>query len=393
MRTNFPRSIRLLTRAAARTLLWISIFSGQLAVCLALFAAARSFVAARLFPAHEVRVVSPTAQPQLIFACEMDTPELQSLFADPDVTRCLRLLHAGVSLSLTDLSPGRAQVVRGLSAAGIPVTAWMALPKAQGYYLNSSNANQAAARFADFQKWTANYGLRWAGVGLDIEPSLQEFDAARQGSVPSAAASILRRLFDRGIVQRARTDFAYLISQIHTAGYSVETYQFPFIADERAVHSTLLEHLFGIVDVRGDREVLMLYSSFNHRADSAVIWQYGPSAQAIVVGSTAPDPQPGSKFIPLSFDELAHDLIVAAHFSPIVGIYNLEACVRRGFLPRLIALDWKQPVVISDDAGRQVVRLRSRIQSSLWTLDRLPYFVLAILIADVWFVLRRRRNR
>ncbi len=128
--------------------------------------------------------------------------------------------------------------------------------------------------------------------------------------------------------------------------------------------------------------MLMLYSSFNHRADPAVIWQYGPSAQATVVGSTAGDPQPGSKFIPLSFDELAHDLVVAAYFSPILFIYNLEACVRRGLLPRLIAPDWGQPVTVSADANRQVVQFRAHIQSSLWTLDRLPYFALAILFAD-----------
>jgi hypothetical protein len=37
----------------------------------------------------------------------------------------------------------------------------------------------------------------------------------------------------------------------------------------------------------------MLYSSFNRTADSALIWQYGPSAQRIVVGITAGDPQAG----------------------------------------------------------------------------------------------------
>ncbi len=238
------------------------------------------------------------------------------------------------------------------------------------------------------ERWTAAYGLRWSGIGLDIEPSLQEFFSVRH-----AAASILRRLFDPGVVGRARTAYAGLISRIHTAGYRVETYQFPFIADQRAVNSTLLERLFGIVDVRGDDEVLMLYSSFNHLADSAIIWQYGPSAQLIAVGSTAGDPESHTKFGPLSFEELSRDLIVAAHFAHVVGVYNLGACVRRGFLPRLIALDWNQPVVISADANRRVIKLRARIQSSLWTLGRLPYFAVAILFADAWFFIRRRRNR
>jgi hypothetical protein len=322
-----------MTRAVLRALLWVLIFAGQLAVCLALAAVARSLIAGRPSLDGEVRVPPPAARPQLSFACEMDTPELQSLFANPDVLRDLRRLNAEISLALIDLSPGRAQVVHTLNAAGIAVTAGLLLPKEQGYYLNSVNASQAVQRFADIQKWTANYGLRWSRVGLDIEPSLQEFEAARHGSLPDMAASIFRRLLDPGTVRRARTAYSELISRIDAAGYRVETYQFPFIADERAVNSTLLERLFGIVDVPAGREVLMLYSSFNHRADSAVIWQYGPSAQIIVVGTTSGDNQPGSKYVPLSFEELEHDLIVAAHFSPVVGIYNLEASVRRGFLP------------------------------------------------------------
>jgi hypothetical protein len=40
------------------------------------------------------------------------------------------------------------------------------------------------------------------------------------------------------------------------------------------------------VDVRGEREVLMVYTSFNQSLDSALIWVYGPDAQAIAVGST-----------------------------------------------------------------------------------------------------------
>lgn len=73
---------------------------------------------------------------------------------------------------------------------------------------------------------------------------------------------------------------------MHRTGYTVETYRFPFIADERDAHSTLLERIAGIVDVRADREALMLHTSLNSALDSALIWVYGPEAQAIVVGST-----------------------------------------------------------------------------------------------------------
>jgi hypothetical protein len=372
-----------------RVFLWLLIFAVELALCLALFIGARAFLAARRLDrdARQVRVTAPAEHPQLNFACQMETAALQSLFSDPDVIRDLRQLNAGVTVSLIDLSPGRAQVVRQLNSAGIPVTAWLALPAQQGYYLNSSNAAEAEVRFTEFQHWTADSGLRWSGIGLDIEPNLQEFT-----SIGRAASAALKRLFDPHTVTRARTAYQAFIARIEAAGHSVETYQFPFIADERAVGSTLLERLFGIVDVRGDREVLMLYSSFNRTADSALIWQYGPSAQRIVVGIAVGDPQPGARMGPLSWEELSHDVIVASHFSPVVGIYNLEGSVHGGFLPRLKTLDWNQPVIISADQNRQVIRFRARVQAALWTLSHLPYFAAAILLTDTWFLLRRRRR-
>ncbi len=373
-----------------QALLWLLAFSVQLALCLALFIGAKAFLAARRLDrdAGQVRVAAPGGLPQLNFACQLETAALQSLFSDPNVIRDLQRLNAGITLSLIDLSPGRAQVVRQLNSAGIPVTAWLALPSRQGYYLNASNTVQAEVRFTEFQKWTTDSGLRWSGVGLDIEPNLQEFS-----SVGHAAWAVFGRLFDPSAVTRARTAYEAFIARIEAAGYRVETYQFPFIADERAVGSTLLERLFGIVDVRGDREVLMLYSSFHRSAGSALIWQYGPSAQLIVVGITAGNPQPDGGMGPLTWDELSHDVIVASHFSPVVGIYNLEGSVQRGLLPRLKALDWNQPVIISAGQNREMIRFRTRVQAALWTLSRLPYFTLAVLLLDACLLLRRRQSR
>ena len=137
----------------------------------------------------------------------------------------------------------------------------------------------------------------------------------------------------------------------------------------------------------------MLYSSFNHPADSAIVWQYGPSAQLIAVGSTAGDTTAGSKFVPLSFEELSRDLIVAGHFAPVVGIYNLEGCVSRGFLPRLAGFDWNQTVIISTEADSRVIRLRARVQSTLWALGQLPYFAAVMFAMDLWLSRWRRAGQ
>jgi len=388
MRLGWPA-----VRPAAKGLVWCLIFGVELAASVVVFVIGWTLVATHWEAAlpREIRIAGdPAVRPQLEFACELATPQLQSLLSQHDVIDDLRELRAGISLSLVDLSPGRAEIVRLLNRAGIPVTAWIALPEEQGYYVNAANAPQAAARFAAFKTWTREFGLRWARVGLDVEPNIQEFVAMSRGNWSRLIVTVVRRCLDSGSVSRARKAYAGLIRQIQAAGYPVETYQFPFLADERKVHSTLLERVFGIVDVRGDREVLMTYSSFNHAADSALVWQYGPDAQLLVVGSTAGDPKLGANLGPLSWEELSRDMLVASHFSPLIGVYSLEGCVRQGFLPRLKAMNWDQSVTISREADSKIIQLRTRIQAVLWTGSHLPYFAAAILLMDVCLIWRQR---
>jgi len=343
----------------------------------------------RAATAGDIRVDGvPNGHPTLAFACELPTDRLQALFANPSLIDELRQLHASLSLSLIDLGSGRAAVVRQLNDAGVPVTAWLALSREQGYYLNADNSAAAAARFEAFQDWTSKNGLRWAGVGLDIEPGLQEFTSARQGHWLSVVTTLVRRYLDAGRVSRARSAYLALIRRIQGAGYPVDTYQFPFIADERKAGSTLLERLFGIVDVRGDREVLMTYSSFNPAVDSALVWEYGRDSQLVAVGSTAGDAA-GGGFRPLKWDEFARDVIVAGHLFPVVGVYSLEGCSDHQFMPRLAGMDWRQSVTIPANALSTVVRLRMRIQAALWTGSRLPYLAAVVLVLEGWVIRRR----
>jgi len=379
-------------RGATRVLRWFLVFGLELAASVIVCVTARTLIVSHWDEATpaDIRIDGAAlVHPRLEFACELATVELQPLFSQPDVIDDLRRLNAAVSLSLMDLSPGRAGVVQRLNEAGIPVTAWIALPKEEGYYLNAANAGEAVARFAAFETWTGEYGLRWAGVGLDIEPNLQEFGAVRQGHWLRPAAAVVRRCFDTASVKRARSAYAAFIRRIQSDGYRVETYQFPFIADERKINSTMLERFLGIVDVRGDREVFMTYTSFNHAIDSALIWQYGPEAQMVAVGSTAGDPDPGGKFGPLSWEEFTHDVVVASRFSPVVGVYSLEGCVRQGFLPRLKTMNWGQSFTIPAEANRKAIRLRTRIQTALWTGSHLPYLAAGVLLLNFLLIWRQ----
>ena len=175
---------------------------------------------------------------------------------------------------------------------------------------------------------------------------------------------------------------------MQSRGYYVQTYQLQFIADERRVHTTLLERMSGIVDVRGNEEVLMLYTSLNHSIGAGMIWKYGPEAQTIAVGSTASsgDPTMDAKFPVLNWDEFSRDVIVARYFSRRVGVYSLEGCVRQRFIAKLKTADWSQPVVIPAESISKAARFRRLVYALLWIGSHLLYFIIAFLIAIVWLL-------
>lgn len=372
------------------------------ALVVAVLAAAVTSVAAdatvRNLPNGDVRIEGGT-RPDLIFGCDRQTRDLDALFT-PALLADLKALGAGIALSTEDLSPARAAVVRRLLDAGIPMLAWIVLPKEQGYYVNVGNAPQTAARFAEFDRWTREHGLTWQAVGLDIEPMLNEYGALG-GNRRALASMVARRAFDWERVRRARADYQALVGEMQGRGYRVQTHQLAFIADERKASSTLLQRIFGVVDVRGDEEVLMLYTSLSEPFGAALIWAYGAEAQLVAVGSTnlSGDSALDAKYPPLTWEKFSRDLRVAHHFSRRVGVYSLEGCVRFGFIPRLKTMNWSEPVTIPGQSIQQATGFRTLVRVVLWVASRLVYFVVALLLVSAWLVRtgvrwwRRRRDR
>ncbi|MBV9094601.1 MAG: hypothetical protein JO132_12110 [Streptosporangiaceae bacterium] len=281
-----------------------------------------------------------SSRPELTFACELDPARLAGLFADSSVIEDLLALGARVALMVSDFSAERAEVVRRLNVAGIPVVGIPLLPLAQGYYFTADNAAQAAERYQQWQAWTRRHGLAWAGVGLDIEPDARMYLQIMDNPW-GLAPMLLPRLFDRARPQRSRTAYRELVDRIRADGWAVENYQFPLIADERRVGSTLLQRL-ALVDVRTDLEVWMIYSSFMRALGPGLIWSNGPEAAAIGVGTTGGGPDiPGSPQMPsLGWEELARDLRLATRWCDQILIHSLEGCVWQGFLGRLRSFDW-----------------------------------------------------
>ena len=342
-----------------------------------------------------IQVTGSGTPPKLFFACcDQGAADMQSWISNPKIIAQLKDMHAELAFSISDFSPARTQAIEQLNQDGIPLVAWLMLPADQGGYMNAQDAPEAARRFVQFQAWTQQNHLRWVGVGLDIEPNFRQLQAEAKHKLRFRWLMI-QRFFNYGQVQQARDAYTALIRQIHAAGYPVQTYQMAFLADERAVHSTLLERLFGIVDVRGDEEVLMAYGSLDHAAGAGLVWNYGPAAQVLAVGSTLADKNAGPGNGPLNWQELSNDLVVASHFTATVGIYSLEGCIRQGFLPQLATLDWGQTVTIPASAMKVTAQLHKRVRIAIWILSRLPYFLIAVILLAIYgiFRLMQRRRR
>jgi hypothetical protein len=307
------------------------------------------------------------SKPKLTFFCELAAEPLTELFADSAVIEHLAAMKAGVSLGILDLSKARADVVRRLNAAGVPVTAWQLLPEAQGYWYNVDNAPQAIARYVDFTTWTEEHDLRWEAIGVDIEPDFGEMERLSEGEW-SLVFKFLGRLFDQERVQRAERLYRGLIDEMHADGYEVESYHIPFIVDERRVGSSLLRRLFGLLDFAVDREVLMLYSSFLRPNGAGTLWSYASDAEAIAVGSTGGGVTIGGadQIPPLTWKELARDLRLAHQWTDELYIFSLEGAVRQDYLTRLRDFKWERDVTLPLESAHRVARARRMGRAALW---------------------------
>jgi hypothetical protein len=83
----------------------------------------------------------------------------------------------------------------------------------------------------------------------------------------------------------------------------------------------------------------------------------------------------------LDWSRFSRDLIVASHFSHVIGVYDLEGCVRQGFLPRLKTMNWSQSVTLPAVAIRTTNQRLRMLRLVLWISSHLPYLVTALLLA------------
>ncbi len=331
------------------------------------------------------------AKPCLTFFCEAESNDLETLFS-PNLMKDLAALDARVSLGILDLSPQRAEIAHRLNEAGIPVIAWLLLPKDQGYWMNADNASQAAARYQAFKTWTQENNLKWAGIGLDIEPDLHLIQQLAGNRLP-LFWNMVRGIFNRRRLRSAREIYSALVWQIEADGYPVETYILPFILDERKVHSTLLQRATGLVDIRADREVVMLYSSLLRPNSPGLLWSFAEEVQSIGLGSTGGGIELEGLTAPaLDWDELARDLRLAYVYSNDIYLYSLEGCVRQGMIDKMKSFEWDQPIIEPSAKGAQIDGWRHTLQTAL-VINRYIWPAVTAIIGLIYLINRLRHRQ
>ena len=331
--------------------------------------------------------------PELTFFCELEQEALQELFSDPGVIENFVALGASVSMGILDLSPERAEIVRQLNSAGIPLIGWLLLPKEEGYWFNLSNGPQAVARYMDFKVWTLENKLQWRGIGIDVEPDIREMEGLMQGRM-AALYPIARRVLGSRALNDARATYWNLVYQMRMDGYRVDSYHFPFIIDERKAGASLLQRVAGLFDLPSDREVLMLYTSMIRPYGPGVLWSYAPEAESVGVGVTGGGVQMEgvSEIRPLDWVEFSRDLRLARRQTDDIHVFSLEGCVQQGFLERLRTFDWDGPVTLPLDQARKTNVVRKGLQGVLWVSAH-PLLVLAGLFGLKWLISRLIRGK
>ena len=280
--------------------------------------------------------------PRLSFFCELPEKEFIKLFDDSSLIKEMAEMNLSIRIGLHDFGTGRTDVIQRLNKAGIPVYAWMLLPEWDGYWFNMHNGEKALKRYEDFQKWTKENQLKWAGIGLDIEPDMN--DAKLALTHPwKFAWKTYKRLYDNKSLDTARSIYQKLIAEMKADGYLVESYIIPFLFEARAKKATSLEKLLGIVDIETDIEIPMLYTS--GLGNPGIISLYSKENMPVALGSTGGGVKiEGFELAALSWEELERDLIIASGLTDEVVIFCLETSVQKGFLSKIKNIDFNQKV-------------------------------------------------
>lgn len=315
------------------------------------------------------------ANPIISFFNEMKSPELVQLFKDSSIIVHLKKMNAEIRMGILDLTTDRAKVIKNLNAAGVPVVAWLLLPEEKGYWFNSSNGKEAIARYQEIKKWADSNQVVFSGIGLDLE--LDYNDAKLIQTHPwKLISKIPARLYDKTELEKGRKEYAELIQLIKADHYKVESYYASFIKDEVDLQQTAIQQATKFLDIKTDKEIPMLYSSFMGNPDGLIkIYGIDLKLEAVAIGSTGGGVD--TTLPTLTYEQLVHDLNVAAKQSKEIHIFSLEGCVRKGYLAKLVDYKYDSSVVLDAKQIQSIKKVQTifRTVSTLLSYPTLFFLV------------------
>ncbi len=198
---------------------------------------------------------------------------------------------------------------------------------------------------ARFVPGALEHDLSFEAIGLEIEaPPGEDLRQPQWG-----LREVARRFWLAGenvLYPSARAAYIELVGAIRHDGYEVHSYQIPLLVDDRRAGTTVIQRALDIMDLPADVDVLMCSSCVpSERLDydlgGALIASYGPSADAIGVGSVDDDDDGDGQVARLPWPALRRDLLLAARYTDTIFIFSLEDCVERELIGRIAALEWE----------------------------------------------------
>ncbi len=330
-----------------------------------------------------------TPRLQLTYMCDMPAAELADFFDDKLIAH-LGMHNVRICLAIRDLSSLRVALVQRFNSARIAVVAWIVRDEQQ--LLREYRMHDAAlvsTRYGEFLQWSNLHGLGWDAVGIDIEPDIRE--AVRGGNQPSVDINTLvQRIADRWHIDEATAAYSHLVAQMRSDGFAVESYEIPFVRDDRVSGSTIARRLLGLPDFAADRTVIRLSSSNLRPYGPGLIATYAPESSSVLIGSIASD----ENNRPLSQYELLRDLgHVSACGVTQIYIADIQAVYAVPGLADMIVTQAGRPQTLppTDEFHHQVARMRAGMRALLWAGAR-PAVLLPLLIPVLLLIRRMLRG-
>lgn len=328
-------------------------------------------------------------KPKLSFFNEQEGKELKQLFADSTLIPNLQKLNAEIRMGFLDLSPERAEVLKRLNAANIPVVAWLLLPKEKGYWFHSGNSKEAFERYYEVKKWAEKNGITFSGIGIDLELDMNDMQLYKTNKL-KLFGKLVGRLYAKDEFLASKKQYEKLIETMRKDGCKVESYYIPVIKYETAKGQTAIQQVSKFMDLQTDKDIPMLYTSMMGEPYGTLkLLAIDDNLKSVALGST------GGGFDPslpnMKWEDLEYDLRLMAKSADELHIFCLEAAVAKGFIPRLIDFDYNVPV---KKYPEQVEKVRSKISGIMRLSTILSYptllicSILLLFSLIVWLIYR-----